>query len=144
MSSQHSDIVRVSIKAGGTLYDALVGSGLLQRLGAETARVLRGPRCAVVADVNTARLFADAALRSLADAGFEATLISIPAGEGAKTLEQLGRICDAMSAARLDRTSFVVALGGGVIGDLAGFAAAVFHRGIPHVQVPTDVARAGG
>jgi 3-dehydroquinate synthase len=139
VSSQQAKVKAVIVQAGGLSYTALVGAGLLGRIGTEAARLLRGPRCAVVADVNTGGLYGARLLRSLEDAGFEPTPITVPAGESAKNLEQLGRVCDAMSAARLDRTSFVVALGGGVIGDLAGFAAAVFHRGIPHVQVPTTL-----
>jgi 3-dehydroquinate synthase len=72
-------------------------------------------------------------------ASFRTTLITIPAGEKSKTLEQVGAICDQMIAAGLDRRSFVVGLGGGVIGDMSGFVAAIYHRGIPHVQVPTTL-----
>jgi 3-dehydroquinate synthase len=66
-------------------------------------------------------------------------LITIPVGEKSKTLEQAGAICDQMIAAGLDRESFVIGLGGGVIGDMSGFVAAIYHRGIPHVQVPTTL-----
>jgi len=66
-------------------------------------------------------------------------LITIPAGEKSKTLEQAGAICDQMIAAGLDRQSFVIGLGGGVIGDISGFVAAIYHRGIPHVQIPTTL-----
>ena len=129
----------VSVRAGEAVYRAVVGSGLLAQIGEMVREVVRGPRCAVVADGNTARLFADTAIASLYAAGFEPSLIKVPAGETAKSLTQAARICDEMTAAGLDRSSFVVALGGGVIGDLAGFAAAIYHRGIPHVQVPTTL-----
>ena len=76
---------------------------------------------------------------SLTSAGFRPILITIPAGEKSKTLEQAGAICDQMIAAGLDRQSFVVGLGGGVIGDISGFVAAIYHRGIPHVQIPTTL-----
>ncbi|PYK19805.1 MAG: 3-dehydroquinate synthase, partial [Verrucomicrobia bacterium] len=66
-------------------------------------------------------------------------LITIPAGEKSKTLKQVGAICDRMVAAGLDRQSFVVGLGGGMIGDLSGFVAAIYHRGIPHIQIPTTL-----
>ena len=66
-------------------------------------------------------------------------LITIPAGEKSKTLQQVGAICDRMIAAGLDRQSFVVGLGGGMIGDISGFVAAIYHRGIPHVQIPTTL-----
>ena len=117
----------------------LVGSGLLERLGSEAARVMRGPRCAVIADENSARLFGDVAVASLAAAQFEPTLITIPPGEKSKSLEQIGAICDRMAEEGLDRSSFVVAIGGGVVGDVAGFAAAIYHRGIPHIEVPTTL-----
>ncbi len=129
----------ISIQAGGARYEALVGCDLLPESGGLIAKVLRGPRCAVVADEKTAALFADKAMTSLRAAGFDPQLVPIPAGEGAKSLAQIGAVCDAMTTAGLDRTSFVVALGGGVVGDLAGFAAAIYHRGIPHVQIPTTL-----
>ena len=71
--------------------------------------------------------------------GFQATLITIPAGEKSKTLKQAGAICEQMIAAGLDRQSFVIGLGGGVVGDISGFVAAIHHRGIPHVQIPTTL-----
>jgi 3-dehydroquinate synthase len=71
--------------------------------------------------------------------GYRPVLIVIPAGEKSKTLKQAGAICDRMMAAGLDRQSFVVGLGGGMIGDLSGFVAAIYHRGIPHVQIPTTL-----
>ena len=77
--------------------------------------------------------------KSLSSAGFRPTLITIPAGEKSKTLDQAGAICDRMIAAGLDRQSFVVGLGGGMIGDISGFVAAIYHRGIPHVQIPTTL-----
>ena len=130
----------VSIETAGARYEALVGSGLLKECGAAIAEAgLRGPRCAVVADEKTAALFAETVLESLRAAEFSPALITIPPGEEAKSLAQVGRVCDEMSAAGLDRTSFVVAVGGGVVGDLAGFAAAIYHRGIPHVQMPTTL-----
>ena len=96
-------------------------------------------RCAIISDSNVAPLFADRVKKSLASAGFRPTLITIPAGEKSKTLEQAGAICDRMIAAGLDRQSFVVGLGGGMIGDISGFVAAIYHRGIPHVQIPTTL-----
>ncbi len=130
---------RVAIRVGASRYDALIGSGLLALTGELTRELVRGPACALIADENTAGRFARVVEQSLAGAEFQPTLITIPAGEISKSLRQLGVVCERMAAAGLDRTSFVVALGGGVVGDLAGFAAAVFHRGIPYVQVPTTL-----
>ncbi|MFL6595077.1 MAG: 3-dehydroquinate synthase, partial [Chthoniobacterales bacterium] len=129
----------IEIRAGDSRYDAVVGRGLLADLGRETAKRLPASRCAIIADETTARLFGDVVLRSLRDAGFDPALVTVASGEAAKSLDQLGRVCDSLAEAKLDRSSFVVALGGGVIGDLAGFAAAIYHRGIPHVQVPTTL-----
>ena len=93
----------------------------------------------MISDNNVAPLFARRLEKSLVAAGFRPTLITIPADEKSKTLEQVGRICDGMIAAGLDRQSFVIGLGGGVIGDISGFVAAIYHRGIPHVQIPTTL-----
>ena len=129
----------VPVRAGDATYQALVGAGLLSRIGELLRGVVRGPRCAVVADGNTTRLFGQNLVASLSAAGFQPLLVEVPAGESSKSLEQAGIVCEQMAAARMDRSSFVVALGGGVIGDLAGFAAAIYHRSIPHVQVPTTL-----
>jgi 3-dehydroquinate synthase len=129
----------VRVDAGASSYRVLVGSGLLRTLGSETAALLPGPRCALIADETTTRLFGEDALASLVAAGFDVHLIAVPAGERAKSLVQVATISEEMTAAGLDRSSFVVALGGGVVGDLAGFVAAIYHRGIPYVQVPTTL-----
>jgi 3-dehydroquinate synthase len=120
-------------------YPTLVGSGLIASTGEEVAKRLRCPRCAIISDTNIALLLADRVKQSLATSGFRSMLITISAGEKSKTLEQAGAICDRMIAAGLDRQSFIVGLGGGVIGDISGFVAAIFHRGIPHVQIPTTL-----
>ena len=130
---------RIAIKAAESIYTAVVASGLLNEIGELTAQHCEGRRAAIVTDENIAPLFAKRVIRSLESADFDATLLTIPAGEKSKSLEQAGEICDQMSKAGLDRSSFVVALGGGVVGDLAGFVAAIFHRGIPYVQVPTTL-----
>src|SRR5206468_114004 len=94
---------------------------------------------AIISDSNVEPLFAGRVTRSLTSAGFKPTLVTIPAGEKSKTLKQAGAICEQMIAAGLDRQSFVIGLGGGMIGDISGFVAAIYHRGIPHVQVPTTL-----
>ncbi|MFN2509703.1 MAG: 3-dehydroquinate synthase, partial [Chthoniobacterales bacterium] len=132
-------MIRIPIRVGDSRYDALVGSGLLDSLGHHAVDVARGRRCAVIADTNTAALFSETLLRSLHTADFTAFLITVPAGESSKSLQQVGVVCDEMAAGGLDRSSFLVALGGGVVGDLAGFAAAIYHRGVPHIQVPTTL-----
>ena len=120
-------------------YPSLVGSGLVAKAGEEVAKRLRCPRCAIISDTNIAPLLGDRVKQSLGSSGFRSTLITIPAGEKSKILEQAGAICDQMIDAGLDRQSFIVGLGGGVVGDISGFVAAIFHRGIPHVQIPTTL-----
>jgi 3-dehydroquinate synthase len=120
-------------------YQPLVGSGLIQQLGECVHKFLPAKTCAVVTDGNVGPLFAGRVKRSLTSAGFKPTLITIPAGEKSKTLKQAGAICEQMIAAGLDRQSFVIGLGGGVIGDISGFVAAIYHRGIPHIQIPTTL-----
>jgi 3-dehydroquinate synthase len=129
----------IVIQTGNQSYEALVGSRLLERAGALLARKLRGPGCAIVSDENVASRFAEALVRSLTSVGFKPMLVTIPPGEKSKTLGEAEAICNRMSDAGLDRSSFLVALGGGVVGDLAGFVAAIYHRGISYVQMPTTL-----
>jgi len=118
---------------------ALVGSDLLEQLGERIGKYLPCTTSAIISDTNVAQFFGDRIKRSLESASFQPTLITIPAGEKSKTLEQAGAICDQMIAAGLDRRSFVIGLGGGMIGDISGFVAAIYHRGVPHVQIPTTL-----
>lgn len=129
----------IAIRTATSSYPAVVGSGVLATIGERAAPLVRGPQCAVVADATTAPLFSERIAGSLKAAGFQPIIITVPAGERSKTVKQLAAVCDEMARAGLDRSSFVVALGGGVVGDLAGFAAAVYHRGIPYLQVPTTL-----
>jgi 3-dehydroquinate synthase len=129
----------LEIRVGVHNYSVLVDAGLLGRLGNYTRKYLPRERCAIISDSNVAPLLADRVRKSLASAGLQPTLITIPAGEKSKTLGQAGAICDQMITAGLDRQSFVIGLGGGVIGDISGFVAAIYHRGIPHVQIPTTL-----
>ncbi len=129
----------VNVPLGARKYPILIGSGLLSRLGAECARAKLGRRCAVITDQNVGPRHAPAVLRSLATAGFEPLLITVPAGEAAKSLQTVQSCYDQLSAHRLERKSFIVAVGGGVVGDLAGFVAATYLRGVDFVQVPTTL-----
>ena len=129
----------VQVPLGNRSYNIKVGGGLLPRLGAECAQIKLGQRCAVITDANVAKNFARTALKSLVASGFEPVLIIIPAGEKSKRLAVVEKCCDQLAAHRLERKSFIVALGGGVVGDLAGFVAATYLRGVPFVQVPTTL-----
>jgi len=127
------------VSVSGQRSHVVIGEGLLEQLGTCLRNYLSGKACAIVTDNNVAPLFADRGIQSLASSGFEPILITIPAGEKSKTLKQASAICDQMIAAGLDRKSFIIGLGGGVIGDISGFVAAIYHRGIPHVQIPTTL-----
>jgi 3-dehydroquinate synthase len=129
----------VQVPLGNRSYSIKVGAGLLPRLGAECARLKLGRRCAVITDSNVGKRYAPAALKSLAASGFEPVLITVPAGEKSKCVAMVEKCYDQLAAHRLERASFIVALGGGVVGDLAGFVAATYLRGIPFVQVPTTL-----
>jgi 3-dehydroquinate synthase len=132
-------IATVEIHGATRRYPALVGSGLIEQLGERVRKHLPCETCAIISDTNVGPLFVGRIKQSLTSAGFKPTLIIIPAGEKSKTLKQAGAICEQMIAAGLDRRSFVIGLGGGVVGDISGFVAAIYHRGIPHVQVPTTL-----
>jgi len=108
-------------------------------VGKECAGLKVGRRCAVISDANVAPRHGKTALDSLRDAGFDPLLLTVPAGEKAKSLKTVQWCYDQLAAHRLERKSFVVALGGGVVGDLAGFVAATYLRGIPFVQAPTTL-----
>ena len=117
----------------------IVRTGLLDEFGEHARKYLPRANCAIISDRNIASLFADRIKKSLRSSGFRPTLITIPVGEESKTLKQVSTICDRMIGAGLDRKSFVIGLGGGMIGDISGFVAAIYHRGIPHVQIPTTL-----
>jgi 3-dehydroquinate synthase len=132
-------VTTVIIRASDHSYDALIAPGLLDEIGKLTRERLEISRCAIISDENVASVFADRVRQSLTSAAFEPSLITIAAGEKSKSLEQAGAICAQLVASGFDRSSFIVALGGGVVGDLAGFVASIFHRGIPWINLPTTL-----
>ena len=129
----------LQIRRGAHRYPVIVRTGLLDEFGEHARKYLPRANCAIISDRNVASLFADRIKKSLRSSGFRPTLITIPVGEESKTLKQVSTICDRMIGAGLDRKSFVIGLGGGMIGDISGFVAAIYHRGIPHVQIPTTL-----
>jgi len=129
----------VTVSLGARSYSILVGPNLLSQLGRRCAQLNLGQRCAIITDTNVAKRYAPAVEKSLRAAGFEPVRVVVPAGETAKSLETVRSCYDTLAAHRLERQSFVVALGGGVVGDLAGFVAATYLRGLPFVQVPTTL-----
>jgi 3-dehydroquinate synthase len=129
----------VKVSLGSRSYAIHIGPRLLASLGPACVRLNLGRRCAIITDSNVAPHFARPAARSLGKASFEPVLIVVPAGETAKSLKTVHRCYDQLATHRLERKSFIVALGGGVVGDLAGFVAATYLRGIAFVQVPTTL-----
>jgi len=130
-------IVHVSL--GKRSYAIKIAPGLIDRFGRECARLNLGLRCAIITDTNVGKRYAKAVFNSLATAGFSPSLIIVQPGEAAKSVKTVQSCYDQLAVHRLERKSFIVALGGGVVGDLAGFLAATYLRGIAFVQVPTTL-----
>jgi len=132
-------MIDIPVRLGPRSYRILVGAGILAGVGAELARLKVGGKVALVTDPTILSLHGAAVSRSLAEAGFDVTPVLLPEGERAKTLEVAASTWDRFLEAGLDRGSTVVALGGGAVGDLAGFAAATYMRGVNFVQMPTTL-----
>ncbi|MDP3895956.1 MAG: 3-dehydroquinate synthase [Mesorhizobium sp.] len=141
MSIATSRSAEVTVRVGldARSYDILIGAGVAARAGAEIASRLPGIRAAIVSDENVAAAHLASFEASLTEAGIPAVSLVLPAGEKTKSFEFLQQTVDFILAARLERGDAVVALGGGVIGDLTGFAAGIVRRGMNFVQVPTSL-----
>src|ERR1700688_3521085 len=126
----------IPVGLGERAYEVLIGEGLIDQAGERMAPLLKRGRTAVVADETVARLHGERLRTSLARAGIEAHMVVIPPGEGSKSFEGLADLCDRLLALQLDRGDVITALGGGVVGDLTGFAAAIYKRGVDFVQIP--------
>jgi 3-dehydroquinate synthase len=127
---------RVDLAEGG--YDVLVGKGVRTHLS-QVAREARASACVVISDATVAELHAGQLRGQLEDAGWKATLLTFPSGEASKTAATAGGLWDALAELGADRRTLLVACGGGVVGDVVGFVAATFARGLPYVQVPTTL-----
>jgi 3-dehydroquinate synthase len=130
---------RLSVALGERSYDILVGTTVLAEAGRLMRPVLKSDRVVVVTDSNVAALHLARLQRALDDAGIRHDSVVVPPGDGSKSLDQLGRLTGALLDRKVERSTTIVALGGGVIGDLAGFAAAITLRGLDFVQVPTSL-----
>ncbi|CAJ0884110.1 shikimate kinase / 3-dehydroquinate synthase [freshwater sediment metagenome] len=133
----HRETIHVAL--GGRSYDILIGAGLVEEAGAHIGRVAPGAACAIITDENVARLHLPTLQKSLDAAGIRHTTIVVKPGEGSKSLATFGRVCDEVLAAKIERRDLIVAFGGGVVGDLAGFVAASVRRGSRFVQIPTTL-----
>ena len=129
----------VKVALGERTYDIVIGRGLLADLGERIKTLRRGARAAIVTDETVGKIHLGAAETALKSSGIDSARIVVPAGENSKSYGTFEKICEAIIAGRLERNDLVVALGGGVIGDLAGFAASCVRRGLDFVQVPTTL-----
>ena len=129
----------VDVALGARSYQIVIGRATLASLGRRIGELRPGAKAAIVTDANVARCHLAATEASLARAGIATSVVTVAAGESSKCFGVLEQVCEALVAARIERGDLVVALGGGVVGDLAGFAAAVVRRGLDYVQVPTTL-----
>ena len=136
---KHSDSVIVDVALGDRAYDIVIGRDVLQSLGGRVAALRPGARTAIVTDRTVAKHWLEQTEASLSEAGIASSRIVVDEGEGSKTYAGLAQVSEALIAARIERNDLVIALGGGVVGDLAGFAAAILRRGVDFVQVPTSL-----
>jgi 3-dehydroquinate synthase len=134
-----SDPTLVNVALGERSYDIIIGRGQLASLGQRLIALRPGCKAAIVSDETVVRHHLAATESALAASGIAATTVAVPPGESSKSFAMLERVCEALIAARIERADVVVALGGGVIGDLAGLAAALVRRGLDYVQVPTTL-----
>lgn len=134
-----SAVRKVHVPLGERAYDIMIGPGLIAGAGAEIASRLKGRKAAIITDEHVAPLYLDALEASLNAAGIASAAVVLPAGEKTKSFEHLINVCDKVLEARVERNDYVIALGGGVIGDLSGFAAGIIRRGVRFVQVPTSL-----
>jgi 3-dehydroquinate synthase len=129
----------VHVDLAGRSYDIIIGRGVLGEAGPRIARLKSRLRAAIVTDSNVAEHHLQSLTQNLFAAGIETSPIILPPGEKTKSYAYLEQVCEGLIAARLERNDVVIALGGGVIGDLAGFAAAIVRRGMRFVQIPTSL-----
>jgi 3-dehydroquinate synthase len=134
-----SDSIVVPVSLGPRSYDIVIGRGVISTLGKRIAALRPGAKTFIVSDENVARHAMPAAEAALTHAGIAASKIVVDPGEASKSYSTFERVCEAILDAQIERGDLIIALGGGVIGDLAGFAAAVVRRGLDYVQVPTTL-----
>jgi 3-dehydroquinate synthase len=135
----HSDPITVDVALADRAYDIIIGRGVLPSLGARIKALRPGVRTAIVTDRTVAKHWLAATEASLAEAGIPTSAIVVEEGEGSKSYAGLEKVSEALIGAKIERNDLVIALGGGVVGDLAGFAAAILRRGVDFVQVPTSL-----
>ena len=131
---------KIHVDLGKHAYDIEIGAGLLPTIGAKVAALVpKASKAVIVSDTNVDPLYGEALQKSLTEAGLPATIVTIEAGEQSKNMQVLSNVLEQIAESGLTRSDVLVTLGGGVVGDLGGFAAASFMRGIAFVQVPTSL-----
>ncbi len=130
---------RVRVGLDARSYDIVIGTGLLQRAGELGSRAVPGAKCAIVTDETVAGMHLDALCAGLEPALRVAGSVTVPPGEASKCFAELERVCGELLGLGIERGDVIIALGGGVVGDLAGFAAAILRRGVNFIQVPTTL-----
>lgn len=134
---------RMSVNLSSRSYDILIEYGLLdsigQRIREKFCNTCSNKKTAIITDTNVGKLYAERLVNSLKKEGFTTSVITIEPGESSKSFEVLQRVCNELLKFGLNRNDFIVALGGGVVGDLGGFAASILLRGVPYIQVPTSL-----
>jgi 3-dehydroquinate synthase len=136
---KHSASITVDVALGDRAYDIVIGRNVLPSLGARIAALRPGARTAIVTDRTVAKHWLVKTEAALAEAGIASSHVIVEEGEGSKSYAGLENVSEALIAAKIERNDLVIALGGGVVGDLAGFAAAILRRGVDFVQVPTSL-----
>jgi 3-dehydroquinate synthase len=133
------DTATVRVALGDRGYDIVIGRGLVASLGTRLSALRPGAKVTIVSDENVAPVALDPVETALAASAIPSSRVIVPPGEGAKSFRIFDQVCEQVIAARIERGDLIIALGGGVIGDLAGFVASVVRRGLDYVQVPTTL-----
>jgi 3-dehydroquinate synthase len=130
---------KIEVQLGSNSYDICVGSGLLKQTGQQLREVGFGDKLVIVTDPTVKGLYGNTLSQNLTGQGFKVAVLEVPEGEEQKSLDTASRLYEELSSFQADRTTPILALGGGVIGDLTGFVAATYLRGVPLIQIPTTL-----
>jgi 3-dehydroquinate synthase len=134
-----TEFATVAVDLGSRSYEIAIGEGLIKEAGSRLRPLFKRPLTAIITDSHVAELHLETLRASLASAGIESKTIVLPAGEATKSYRHLAETCEGLLAAGIERRDLIIALGGGVIGDLAGFASAILRRGVDFIQIPTTL-----
>ncbi len=130
---------KLDIKLAEKNYPILIKSGIINNIGDELAKVYENKRITIITDYNVERIYGEKLINNLEINGYEANTISVEPGENSKSIETLSRLYDRLLDTNITRKDMIIAFGGGVIGDLGGFAAATLFRGVKYIQIPTSL-----